>query len=141
MITSVNLLRFGTCQIINELSIPDTDSPTGHFLYGDSISFTNRSNTIQIKRGVSFGIEYLLEGTDEENAETFEVTIVHPILIHPDTGNTYTEVIETKHSCIGDTCFDYFKVEYIWERKPGKWTFRIVQANRLLLEKVFTVYI
>jgi len=140
MVTRIDLINFGLCQVTNELPTASSDSPTGYFLHGDSIIFTNESDTFRIEQGITFGIHYLLEGIEEENAETFEVTIVHPVLTHPDTAIPYTTVTETKYSCIGETCFDYFKCNFTWETKPGTWVFQVAQSNRLLLEKAFTIY-
>ena len=140
MITRIDLVSFGICQVTNELPTASTDSPTGYVLHGYSIVFTDESDTFRIEQGITFGIHYLLEGIEEENAETFEVTIIHPVLTHPDTAIAYKTVKETKYSCIGETCFDYFNFDYAWETKPGTWVFQVAQSERLLLEKAFTVY-
>jgi len=140
MITDVVLTGYGVCQITNEAIEPSLDSLTGHFLLSDAISFLNEADTIQLKKGLLFGIEYLLKGTEEENAELLDVRIAHPLLVNPTTNESSAEVIETKAACINESKFDYFHFEYDWEMKPGKWLFQVIQSDKLLLEKEFNLY-
>lgn len=139
MITNVVLTAFGVCQVTNEAGEPNQGSLTGHFLMSDTISFLEEIDTIQLKKGLLFGIEYFLKGVEEKNVEVFDVRIVHPLLVNPSTDGSSTESVETKAGCIDESNFDYFHFEYSWEMKPGKWLFQVIQSDKLLLEKEFNL--
>ena len=139
MITDVVLTGFGLCQVTNEAPEPRSDSLKGYFLLSDTISFVEQTDTVQLSTGTHFGIEYLLKGIEEENAEVFEVRIVHPLLVNPTTDMVSTESTEIKAGCIDESNFDYYYLEYEWELKPGKWLFQVIQSGKLLLEKTFNL--
>lgn len=139
MITDIEIVNFGICQITDESADADEESPTGHFLHSADIQFLGKTDKIKIKDGLIFGVEYLLNGIEEQNAELFECRILHPELINPNDNAAFTEIAETKVGCIGETNFDYYKFEYVWEAKPGKWIFEVSQGERLLLQKEFNL--
>lgn len=139
MIATIELLNYGICQLEKESAEIDQDSPTGYFLGSEDISFTDQTDEIRIKNGLAFGIEYLLRGTEEENAEVFEVCITHPPMVKPTSTLPITEVTESKVGAIDETNFDYYKFEYSWESQPGEWLFEVRQQDRLLLKKWFNV--
>ena len=141
MITDIVLTGFGICEVTSEASEPGQDSLTGYFLASDTISFLLRTDTIQLQKGLRFGIEYSLKGIEDENAEVFDVRISYPLLTNPTTGESEVEVIETKAGCIDESNFDYFHFEHGWEMQPGKWSFQVIQSGRLLMEKEFRLYL
>ncbi|GAB3792324.1 hypothetical protein GCM10028819_02320 [Spirosoma humi] len=141
MITDIILNDFGICEVTSEASEPSQASITGYFLESDTIAFLLKTDTIQLQKGLRFGMEYSLRGIEEENAEVFDVQISYPLLINPTTGESSVEVIETKAGCIGESNFDYFYFEHGWEMQPGKWCFQVIQSGRLLVEKEFSLYL
>ena len=141
MITDIVLTGFGICEVTNEVPEFNQHSPTGYFLLSNTISFLLKTDTIQLQKGLRFGIEYALKGIEEKNAEVFDVRIVYLLLKNSTTGASSVDVIETKAGCIDETNFDYFHFEHSWEMQPGKWIFQVIQSDRLLLEKEFNLYL
>lgn len=141
-IKNVQLLNFGNIIATNETRTPNKDSLAGYLLHSDRIKFINHQDILEAKVGLSFGVEYYLEGFEASTKLDdvhFISKIIHPMLTNPVNNESTTETIERKYNYLNRTNYDYFVFEYDWEVKPGLWTFQIIEGNMILFEKVFTI--
>jgi hypothetical protein len=141
-IKEAKLLNYGSLVAINEERTIVPHSLVGYFLHSDDIQFIGCLDTLKGKIGLSFGIEYYLEGFDSTKKKDdvhFFSKIKHPKLSNPKTGNHATETLENKYNYLNQKNYDYFTFEFEWEVVPGVWTFQIIEDNRILLEKSFNI--
>ncbi len=116
-------------------------SPTGRFIYADGIAFVKTTDTIDLRKGVNFGISYQLEANnDGKEPLRFVCRILHPELTNPTTGESFSETVEHKEGWASTAEFDFYTFEFDWEMVPGEWVFQIVQEERTLAQQVFRVF-
>jgi hypothetical protein len=141
-IKNIRLLNFGSITAINEARTLNKESLTGYFLHSDRIKFINHKDTLEGKIGLSFGVEYYLEGFNTKSKLEdvhFISKIIHPLLTNPVNKENTTETLEQKYDYLNQINYDYFSFEYDWEIKPGLWIFQLIEANTILFEKVFNI--
>ena len=103
---------------------------------------TDPAETEEGKIGLSFGVEYYLEGFNTKSKLEdvhFISKIIHPLLTNPVNKENTTETLEQKYDYLNQINYDYFSFEYDWEIKPGLWIFQVIEANTILFEKVFNI--
>ncbi|WP_158828486.1 DUF3859 domain-containing protein [Mucilaginibacter lacusdianchii] len=141
-IKRVQLLRYGKVIAHNESRTDTSNSVTGYFLHSDEINLVEQTDILKGSIGLSFGIEYYLEGYDSEvkyEEARFTCRIIHPQIRNPDTGVSVTETTEVKYNYLNENNHDYFTMEYDYEVRQGTWTFEIIENSTVLLRKSFTI--
>lgn len=140
-IQKIELTDFGKILAINEKQTQTNNSLTGYFLHSESIEFINHLDVIKGAIGLTFGIEYFLNGEDDQECQDahFISRILHPIITNPSTNISISETVERKYNYLNQINFDYFVFEFDWEVMPGKWTFQIIEEESVILEKSFII--
>jgi hypothetical protein len=139
-IQSIELKNFGKLTTDNEEKETSNSSPTGYFLRPGQIKFIERTDKIQGRQGVKFGIEYFIKGTTEEKEDAvFSCLITHPSMTDPKTTKQLTRIEERKVNYTNEDNFDYFVFENEWEIVKGQWIFEIKADGETLLTKEFEI--
>ena len=141
-IKSVILINYGIIESDSDEPNLSEGSLTGYFLRCDQIYFIEETNIIPAEKGIEFGISYWIEGFSKERSQDlcqFTGKIIHPEMVNPVTLETSKEIIDFKSFYLNHINFDYFRFEYDWEIRKGKWTFQVLEGKRILLEKEFFI--
>ncbi len=135
-------MNFGSVSSFNEGKSYSKDSLTGYFIHSDSITFIKHQDIFEGIIGLTFGIEYYLEGFDPltKNEDVHFISkIIHPLITNPETNQSGSETIEHKYSYNNQINYDYITFEYDWEIKPGIWIFQVIEDEAILLENYFII--
>ena len=140
-IKNVQLLNFGSLIAFDEERTFTNESLTGYYIHSSGINFINQLDTLESAIGLSFGIEYYLEGFNNSQHEDvhFISRIIHPTITNPTSNESISETVERKYTYLNEANYDYFQFEYDWEVKSGIWTFQVIEDDTVLLEKRFTI--
>jgi hypothetical protein len=143
IINSIELLEFGVFKKSSEGNFleDDEDCPVGYYIRTKDIELVKQTETIYAMIGTVFGIKYKLNSKFKGATAYFDCTIIHPELIKPGSNKGFTETSEFKFNSVDDVNFDFFEFENSWELKAGKWSFQIIEDEKLLLNKEFTIEI
>lgn len=138
-IERIILLNYGKLNTINETIEPDSNSPTGHFLYADDIEFSVKGDTFPAEKGLKFGIEYLIFGETgiDDGLVFLDCKTIHPEIQNPETKQRFTETTIRKSYQLNTSDFDYHCFEFDWEVKKGTYIFQVFHYDVVLLEKEF----
>jgi hypothetical protein len=139
-IQAIHLLDFGQLETDKEEHEESPSSPLGYFLRPTQITFINRTDRLQATKGLKFGIEYFIEGFDNNEDEVeFYCKISHPTMVNPITKAEQKEVYEKKTDYTNQHNFDYYRLEFDWEVVGGIWTFEIMEEGKVLVKKEFKI--
>jgi hypothetical protein len=100
-----------------------------------------QTDVIEAKLGTTFGIDYVLDGKPVGGTVKLFIRLRRPAITNPDTGETTTIDENVTPAWISMRKHDGFSFDHAWELVPGKWTFQVFHASKLLLEKTFEVRI
>jgi len=141
LIEKINILEFGVFKksTSGNFNEPDEDSPSGYFIRTDDIELIEKTNLIKAHKGLIFGIKYIPESSRKNETAYFQCKIIHPQLVDPDNNFSFSSTTEDKCNYVNEENFDFFEFESDWEIKDGKWTFQILEDNKLLYEHEFII--
>ena len=139
MIKRVKLIDYGLFKKSPKVNFIEKNykSPTGYFIRTDDIILLKKASEIKIDIGKVIGIKYYLECSLDNEFVNFQCKIIHPKLINPKNGISFTETIENKYDYANRINFDFYEFEEEWELVSGRWKFQIFENNKLLLNKEF----
>ncbi len=93
---------------------------------------------VPAKRGVYFGLTWLVVHVPQGETAKLEVEIQTPGLRRPD-GSLVRFWRYPKVVARGETRFDGVWLRQKWHLVPGRWTIRIISSGRTLARRVFEV--
>lgn len=116
---------------------PDEKSTTGYTLAADAMKVVRRTDKIEMKPGVAFGIKYQIDGEEQDGEVAYQRRIMHPAIQNPNDGEIYIERVDIRGEQAGTETFDFFRFDQEYEMKVGEWTFQLLDGPEVLLEKTF----
>lgn len=142
--------------IVNQISLLDSGIAEAEFVQSRIVSgvpgtrirsvtgtrILDKSNRVPARKGVKFGIQYVLEGSPRGRIVYVTNSATHPPITDPDTGITHKGISYQERAIIGNTShpsYFGFDFDYDWELAPGEWVLRVEYEGKLL-EKKFIVY-
>lgn len=115
------------------------DTAAGFIYTASQPKLVRATDEVVAKRGTSFGIMYTINGEPTNATVPLVVRVHHPRMYNPETKET-TRVGEYRtKAAIGGPNYDAYTFAHDWEMVPGKWTFEVSHAGRVLLTKSFNV--
>jgi len=142
MIDTLRLLEFGIFTKSSNGNFREKDgaSPVGYYLRTDHLDLVQQTIRIEARLGLVFGIKYIVENREQNNPVQYLCRISHPPLTNPADGTTFNSIVEKKNDLPCRINTDFFEFEYEWELQGGSWSFEIIEEDKTLLKKKFTVF-
>lgn len=114
---------------------------TGFVNLVKSITLQERTTSVPARRGVRFGLRYVVDGFPGPFADiTFVVHFPSVGLRDPVTGQHHLRSIHSKPTPVGLPLYREYLLEHDWEAVPGTWRFEFWHAGRMLGEQVFCLF-
>ena len=135
----IKIVDYGICKAIGETKKDiEPASATGYFLHSDDMAFLERTDVINPKIGLSFGISYQFEN-DLEEAELvdFVCRIRHPKLVNPISKEQFMVCTEVKEDYNDELAYDFYTFEFDWEMQFGEWIFEIIYKDKVMCQQTF----
>jgi len=89
--------------------------------------------------GTRFGIELLVEGAKGQSIVPLTTRVTHPEMKHPGTGGVVTVDSWASPMNSGIPRYTGWKFDNRWELVPGKWTFDILDGEKVIATQEFEV--
>ncbi len=134
---AATVVDYGTYAVEDSSVTTDEQGVKQH--YHDNLSLIERTNTVPLRLGVTFGFRYMLSGTTNSSSPIRQITIypsgglVAPVKSRIDSVEQDTTVQ------IGDTGLIDYTLEDPWELVPGVWTLEVRAGDKLLASESFTL--
>lgn len=126
-------LDYGICTINLKETVSSDTTASGGYNVTEGVVFTNKTTNIPAKKGISFGIKYVVNGEPEGSKIKLKVVAIHP----PIKGRTKSSAkVDAK---IGTWRADFYTFNESYELVAGEWIFKIYHNDKLLIEKAFMV--
>jgi len=138
-IMNIKIVDYGICKAIGETKKDiEPGTATGYFLHSDDMEFLERTDVINPKIGLSFGISYQFEN-DLEEAEwvDFVCRIRHPKLVNPISKEQFMVCTEEKEGYNDELGYDFYTFEFDWEMQFGEWIFEIIYKDKVMCQQTF----
>ena len=141
-IDRIDVLEFGLYEAKKEDSRADPGTTTGRTNIVSSVVFYETTTRIPARRGMGFGIRYLVVGAPEGTTVPIRVVwrLPAPGLRNPKSGNTYRESTSNIDVAIGTPRLRGYSLDEDWEIVTGDWTIELWSGERRLLSRTFTLY-
>lgn len=126
-------------EITGSAASPGT--PTGKTNIVAGVTLIQKTTTIPVALGTSFGFRYVVVGQPNDAAVALRVVSHYPSpgLRDPATGNTYMRSEYSVQKKLGVETYKGYSFEHAWEQVAGTWTFEVWQGDRKLGAQSFTV--
>ena len=112
------------------------ESPSGFHSYVDYFKIIKTTDTILIKRGVRFGVEYILNSKNEETIPLF-AEWVFPAEIKNNQNKSFKKLKYETTRNSNELTFSSYRIEEDYEAVAGKWIFRLYYDKKVVYEKIF----
>ncbi len=126
---SAEILDFGYFKFENRESVDSS-----------ILNFTSHTNQIPARKGIVFGFNFKLKGSDQSIYTELTEETLYPGLPDPDLQKLVYQDASPFTIKIGNNSSTCYLLENDWELVPGKWTFKIKDGDRLLAKKTFTLF-
>lgn len=136
---NIKIVDYGICKAIGETKKDIVRaSATGYYLHSDDMEFLEKTDVIQVKLGLSFGISYQFEDVSEEaELVDFVCRIRHPKLENPISKEQFIETSEEKECYSDELGYDFYTIELDWEMQLGEWVFEIIHDDKIMCSQKF----
>lgn len=132
-ITGLRLLDYGLLHVNIKKTKDKSTTATGKHNVVESAEFYKRTSEIIAKKKTTFGVKYQVNGTQTGKIVNLTYKVLHP----PIQGKTMSSV--KVKGTIGSWRADFYTFEEDYELVEGNWKMQILDGNKVLLEKIFTV--
>lgn len=106
-----------------------------------NVELLERTTNVLARRGVRFGLRYLIEGMPGTIIDvTFVVRFPSSGLRDPVTGQQHLRNTHSKSIPVGVRLYREYQLEHDWEAVPGPWRFEFWHGGLMLGEKTFCLY-
>jgi hypothetical protein len=139
-IESLEIVEFGVYQ--SDLLREEKADATAAGTKGISGEFRllEQTDRVPARRGVSFGLCYVLRGEPEGVSVPLTMKIGHPPIRHPGTGRVYETQEAAYTRRIGERSCNTYSFDEDWELVPGTWTIQLLDKERKMAWKSFLIY-
>ena len=125
--------------------IKDKASPSGEIrMYRSrSLSFIEKTTRIPAKRGVRFGVSFVIQNLGNMKKIPLQWKIIHPKMNKPDGTTSTVQIINRKFPVKENgvvTGSNTYLLKYDYEVLPGEWMFEFSHQGQLLFFKKFIIY-
>ena len=105
------------------------------------VELLERTTNIPARRGVRFGLRYLIEGVPGTTIDIkFVVLFPSAGLRAPVTGQRHVRSTHSKFMAVGIPLYREYQLEHDWEVVPGTWRFEFWHSGLKLGEQAFCLY-
>ncbi|MGW8161948.1 MAG: DUF3859 domain-containing protein [Desulfobulbales bacterium] len=141
MIDTIKLLNYGifTKSSTGNFRENDSASPVGYYLRTEYLDLVRETATVPGRIGMVFGIKYIFHSGRKKQPVRYTCRISHPPITNPESGSTFTSIIEEKEGNADEINADFFEFEYDWEIREGTWCFEILDGEKTVLKKTFKI--
>jgi len=136
------IIGYGIYKVVDQgVRYQDKKSTAGYADRGVQVALISKTESIPLKKGVTFGIQWEAQGLPEGPVKIL-IKVKHPRTTKPDGRiSTSSDEIRSFVSEKGQikNAGDYYQLSEDWEMLPGEWSISIVYEGKVLCKKVFNV--
>lgn len=139
-IRSLHVVEVGTYRAETKKNVP-TAGTTGLVNVVSNVVLLERTTSIPARRGVRFGLRYLVDGMAGAPVDmTFTIRFPPVGLRDPVGGRRYLRSTHSRSIPAGIRLYREYQLEYDWEIVPGTWYFEFWHAGLKVGEQAFCLY-
>ncbi len=136
----IESIESGLYRITVDKIISDDASVSGAKKIANKIQLYEKTAQVPAKIGVTFGFRYVIHGEPQGEPIVLTEKIIHPLMINPETNESGTIYHHQIRKMLGAVNWTGFSFHRQWELVPGEYIFRYYHQDKMLFEKVFTVF-
>jgi len=138
-VTGAEILNHGVYAGSHELTITDTNSPTGRVQIG-TLRVQTTTERIPAKIGTKFGMQFVIHGKPPGERVNLRSVFQFPRMTNAVSGTISERYEAPLRPRLEDrTCGMYWDFVEPWELALGTWTFQIFDGEKKLIEQKFVV--
>jgi hypothetical protein len=111
-------------------------SPSGLHSYIDDFKIIKTTDTISLRKGVRFGVEYSLQSTSKTTIHLF-AEWVFPKKIRNNQNKVFKKMKYETSRGTNEVTFSAYRIEEDFEAVAGKWIFRLYYNDRIVYQRQF----
>jgi hypothetical protein len=112
------------------------NSPTGFRSYLEDFAVINKTDSIEMKLGSRFGVEYQLVSSKELSIP-LEAEWVFPRKIINTEGKAFKNLRYNTSRSTNEKTFSSYSLDKEFELVPGRWTFRLYFKKKIIYQRYF----
>ncbi len=105
----------------------------------DKLCHVETTTIVPMRPNVQFGFRHRIDGPVAGEPVDLTFTVTFPESVHPPVGQPLQRHRRSALQVTGTVSYTGYSFDQAWEFVPGVWTLEVLQGERLLASKSFTV--